>query len=74
MSPKGGEVSAVPHSGAGDRDEFWQGALVEKCSQVDGGGEFSSSHFSSCFGPSEFEFPALHQLCPLVSCLLVHPW
>lgn len=49
------------------QDEFWQGTLVEKCSQVDGCGEFSSSYFSPCFGPSEFEFSV--PLSPACLCI-----
>lgn len=48
------------------QDEFWQGTLVEKCSQVDGC-EFSSSYFSPCFGPSEFEFSV--PLSPACLCI-----
>lgn len=41
---------------------------------MDGHGELSSCYFSLCFGPSEFvEFSTLHQLCQLVSCLLMRP-
>lgn len=41
---------------------------------MDGRGELSSWYFGLCFGPSGFvEFSTLHQLCQLVSCLLIHP-